>query len=92
MTTWTLTLTPVVNRSLQTTADQKVPKDWSAEGALDTSLDSNYKSTQRNGFIGTFHSSTLRPQITWRNVGDQASAAMSDAVVAITAYPGVTIV
>jgi hypothetical protein len=48
MANYTITLTPAVNRN--------DPKDWGAEGAMDTSLSSG-KSTQRNGYIQTSSSS-----------------------------------
>ena len=103
MVNFTLVLTPAVNRTLganSTTAaaDEKLPRDWSAEGCLDTSLNSSSKSLQRTGYINVYKNGSPTLMARTFEVGDQnlvsglnTQAYIVDAVAAITAYPGLSL-
>ena len=105
MTDYTLTLTPLINRAVGANltgvgvADEKIPKDWSAEGALDT-ITAAKVSIQRTGYIGTYKTDASKLAKTYE-VGDQATApglitktqaSTGDASVdGMTTYPGLSI-
>ena len=78
---WTLTLTPKVNRIPPSTSGAVIPKDWSAEGALDTSLTSAGVSVQRTGYIQTYNPDTVKVQATCvcndQGTGDTAATGLN---------------